>query len=199
MEWIIAIVIAVFGVSVVTGLHAAQKKPEVVKTPQEKPMKRMNSEEILSQLKMLAMKKPPKDLATIGAMCYKVAMPPERVDYICPKDGSKTLYKQQYVHFIQYDLPRIRALAENMPSVTVTIDESEFCKKCSPKVTNPQIIMTVHYTDRTHTVKGITDRDLQLMHDFLSGKDRFTNEYDAETPLKDYIPRLEELLGVKLQ
>lgn len=199
MEWIVALVIAVFSISVVGGIHAAQKKADVTKPVQENTMKRMTSEEIRSQLTMLAMKKPPKDLADIGAMCYKVAMPPERVDYICPKDGSKTLYKQQYVHFIQYDIPRMRTLAETMPSILVSLDESEFCKKCSPNVTNPQIIMTVHYTDRTHTVKGVSDRDLQLMRDFLSGKDRFTNEYDAETALKDYIPRLEELLGVKIK
>ncbi len=198
MELIITLVVIVFGFGIVTGIHAYQKTADVKKVQEVQTMQRLSSNEIQKQLTVLAKRSPPSKLSDIGAMCYKVAAPPDRVEYVCPKDGEKTLYKNTMVHFIMSDLPSIRSYASRMPGVTVTIDESELCKKCSPHNDAPQVHMTVTFADRTHTVDSVTMQDLQLMFEFLSGKDRHLGSYDAETALKDYIPRLEELFGVKI-
>lgn len=199
MYWYIIILVIIGAVSFVGTVHAVQKHADTQKKVQVKPMKRLSSEDIRSQLKILSMKSIPKDIEIRGAMCYDVAMPPERVEYVCPKDGSKTIYTTEMVEFIEYQLPAIRSLAETMPSVSVTVDESEFCKKCSPNIKIPQVSMTIHFSDRTHTVKGISLRDIKIMYAFLSGNDRYKDEYDAETALQDLIPRLEQLLGVTIK
>ncbi len=198
MHWYIIILVIIGAVSFVGTVHAVQKHADTQKKVQVKPMKRLSSEEIRSKLKILSMKSVPNDIEIRGAMCYDMAMPPERVEYVCSKDGSKTIYTTEMVEFIEYQLPAIRSLAESMPSISVVIDETEFCKKCSPTVKDPQLIMTVLYSDRSHRVKGITVRDITIMHDFLSGKDRYKDEFDAETALKDCIPRLEQLLGITI-
>lgn len=199
MYWIIIIITFVGAVSFACTAYALQKQVDTKKTTQEKSNKRLSSDEIRSQLKMLSLKPVPNDIEMRGAMCYDVAMPPERTEYVCPTDGSKTLYTREMVHLIEYELPAIRSFAESMPSVSVSIDESEFCKKCSPTIKKPRVNMTIHYSDRSHTVKGISIRDIMIMHAFLSGNDRYKDEYDAETALQDLIPRLEQLLGVTIK
>ena len=198
MELLITIVVIVFGFGIVTGIHALQKTADTKKQGQEQKMNRLSSDQIRKQLTTLSLKQPPKDLSMRGAMCYDMAMPPERGEYVCPVDGEKTLYTTYMVNFIMYDLPAIRDIAGAMPGVTVTIDESQFCRICSPDIKDPQLIMTVNYSDRTHTVKGITTEDLKLMREFLTGKDRHKDDFDAESALKEYIPRLEELFGVTI-
>ena len=40
---------------------------------------------------------------------------------------------------------------------------------------------------------------MKILYKFFSGTDIHTTEYDAQEPLKDYIPRIEQLLGVKMK
>ena len=51
----------------------------------------LSHQEIQKQLAQIASKPAPKKLV-MGAMCYKVAGPPSRIDYVCPTCGEKTLY-----------------------------------------------------------------------------------------------------------
>lgn len=51
----------------------------------------MQRDEMRKRLEELAKSAPPKDLSS-GAMCYEMATPPERAEYVCPACGDKTLY-----------------------------------------------------------------------------------------------------------
>jgi len=163
----------------------------------------LSKEEIAQRLKKLANSPPPKNLS-MGAMCYDMAGPPERTDYVCPECGEKTIYSKEgkdrraSTNFIQYDLPDCRRMAKDIKGVTVELDEHEFCKKCSPKVKEPELIVKVRYAGRADAAvtRGITRDDLKLINEFASGSDRHSGAQGRETPLSQYITRLQELLGI---
>jgi len=163
----------------------------------------LSRKEITERLKKLAKSPPPKDLK-MGAMCYDMAGPPDRVDYVCPRCGEKTLYtnndKNRIVStfFLEYELSECRRLARDIKGITVELDEHEFCRKCSPGVKEPAMILKVRYSGRTDAAvtRGITRNDLKLINEFLSGSDRHTGEQGRETPLNQYMKRLQQLLGM---
>jgi hypothetical protein len=98
-------------------------------------------------------------------------------------------------------LPSYRRIAEDIKDFGVELDESQFCRKCSPEVKEPKLFLVVRYDGEAepHRYEGVTLDDIQLVSEFLTGKDKHTGGQDAESPLKNYIERLEKLLGVKLE
>ena len=54
-------------------------------------MSKFPREEMQRRLAALAQSKPPRDLSP-GAMCYRMAGPPEVAEYRCPACGAKTWY-----------------------------------------------------------------------------------------------------------
>jgi hypothetical protein len=159
--------------------------------------------EIEARLKVLARGPAPTELS-MGAMCYEMAAPPLRAEYVCPHCGEKTLYAygdEQYpaVSAVDSDLPGCRRLLPDVKGLTVTLDESAFCHTCSPEITDPRLVLVVTYPDGTsQRTEGVTPEDVQLLVEFTSGRDKHSGAQDGELPLKDYLPRLEKLLGVTL-
>lgn len=167
----------------------------------------LSKEEITKLLKKLAASKPPSQIKNIHALCYSQALPAEKFEYVCPKCGEKTIYaydpsKNKFnIDFLGYELSECRRLIKEIKvkGLNAQLDELEFCKKCCPQVTSARLILIVKYPgDKgVHRVKGVTANDLKLIWEFLSGKDKHVGNRDDETPLKDYLPRLQELLGIK--
>jgi hypothetical protein len=90
-------------------------------------------------------------------------------------------------------------MVKEIKGLAVTIDESEFCRKCSPAVMSPVVILITRYPDHKdeYRAKGVNSEDLVLIREFLEGSDRHKGAQDIETPLKNHLPRLRELLGIK--
>lgn len=80
----------------------------------------------------------------------------------------------------------------------VELDESEFCKKCSPNITAPRINIIIRAEDEPHSriVKGIDYWDISLIEIFCNELSTIEKGYGATAPLTEYIERLEALLGV---
>lgn len=154
---------------------------------------------IHDRLVSLSKKPAPKELK-MGAMCYEMAAPPQRVEYVCPKCGAKTLYASNYVNTIQ-NISSCRSQVESFKGLNAKLDESEFCKKCSPKIKDPQLCLEIKYTDdeKVHRTCDVTETDMQLIAEFLSGSNVHKTFYDAHEPLKDYMERLETLLDIKIE
>jgi hypothetical protein len=167
---------------------------------------------IRAMLKTLADAPAPKDLA-LGAMCYDVAPPPSRADYLCPKCGERTLYdnskaKQDkpyettLVEAVEWEIPSCRREFAELRKVagdTITFDESQFCRKCSPRVAKPRLVLHFSYgDDKTRDVESIKHDDLRILREFLAGKVKAKGDNEGEAALKDSLPRLQELLGVKI-
>ncbi len=184
------------------------KTPITVALEQKKPLatENLTREQVAGLLEKLAKSPPPGNLSQ-GAMCYSRVAPPDRSEYVCPSCGKKTLYARNdtkarnNVDFVMTDIPECRRLVKAIKGIELKIDESQFCEKCSPGAKSPQLILTVHYPGEkgTHQVKGICSHDLIILQEFLTGKDRHAGDTGQEKPLKEYLPRLQEILGIKVR
>ncbi len=165
-----------------------------------KPM--YSIKDIKTKLKRLAETAPPKDLA-FGAKCYSKSMPPETASYTCPECGEKTLYKakaDKYVNMnlLSYGLNACRNEISLVKGVNIKLDESEFCKKCSPDVEIPRLCLLLNISNTQDTIKryNINYLDIRLIREFLNDKLKHKNSFDFESPLVNYIERIQQLIGV---
>jgi len=175
-------------------------------SPAPAPASKVTKADITAKLRKLAAATDPANLK-MGAMCYKVAMPPRRAEYVCPRCGTRTLYADSSTKrtidpdFVQKGIVECRRRADLIKGLglSVSLDESEFCSKCRPSVNNPELILVVHYggKDGDWKVRRISTNDMKLLEEFLEGKDRHTADNDGQTAMKSYIERLRELLGTK--
>ena len=171
--------------------------------------KSLKQEDVQRRLLDLSKSPAPTELAP-GAMCYKPAMPPKSADYTCPKCGEKTLYNLETaedrnqatkaIGAVNVDIPNCRRTIKLIKGLNVSLDETQFCKKCSPDIQSPKLVLIINYEGgKQHSVEGVTNDDLILISEFLSGSDKHKDSGDFETPLKNHIKRLKELLGVEIE
>jgi hypothetical protein len=203
MWYLIIISIIVIGLVIGTGCKVSSNKNKTelvnMKIPHDSIPEVYTKKDIEKLLQDLS-KSEPKNLESFGAMCYEMAMPPERVEYVCPTCGEKTLYTDNYTELISWDLQLMRDYAAKLGEINCKLDESLFCKSCSPKDTEPQLCLIVKLKEETeHKTCGINKEDFALIDEFISGSTVHKDFYDAETPLKNYLPRIEELLGVEIE
>ena len=59
-------------------------------------------------------------------MCYKVARPSDRYEYVCPICEEKALHTNSYAYFFQKDLGACRSIAKNLSNFGVLLDETNF-------------------------------------------------------------------------
>lgn len=162
--------------------------------------------DIINKLRQLSITPKPVKLSK-DAMCYAKATPLEREEYVCPRCGEKTLYSEigslgtrDAITAIREDIPTCRKVIGGIADASIELDESQFCKKCNPSVKNPQLGLKVTYQNGApHRTWGISSNDCRILGEFFSGASKHKSGMDRETPLQDYIPRLEELLGVSLK
>ena len=135
-------------------------------------MKPLTKEQLEARLRKLAEAPPPKPEQP-AAMCYKMARPPDTADYVCPRDGSRTHYSDDISTAGQVlEVEALRDEAERLPGVAARIDDSEFCRKCTPKPPDqPTAILIVTLPDGTeHRKRGVGLGDMQILREFLAGK-----------------------------
>ena len=161
-------------------------------------IKSLSRSEIRQKLKKLSETPPPKDLKP-GACCYDMAGPPNRAEYVCPKCGEKTLYTNAVAMAVGWELPTARRTLKEVQKLSgpgIALDESQFCRKCSPTITDPKLVLQIFYdSGQPHTVVGMSSRDLQLLQEFFRGTFVHDEGPRGEVPLKNYEKRLQELLG----
>jgi hypothetical protein len=192
------------------GTRISKTHPQMITmtdaSPVPAPASKVTKAEISARLRKLAAAPDPSNLK-MGAMCYKVAMPPRRAEYVCPRCGTRTLYADSSAkktldpEFVKKDIVECRRRADLIKGLglAVSLDESEFCSKCRPSINNPELILVVHYggKDGDWKVRRISANDMKLLEEFLEGKDRHTENNDGQTAMKSHIERLRELLGTK--
>lgn len=152
-----------------------------------------------SRLEKLSFTPAPGNL-NMGAMCYKVAMNVKRIEFVCPVCGEKTIYpeKSHNAIYINNQLEKTRREIKKMKSFDIKLDETQFCKKCSPKTKNPKLFLVINYSDAKPSKVQIKNyNDIVLLREFLEGKIVHKYSSDRETPLRQHLPRIKELLGIK--
>lgn len=165
------------------------------------------------RLNQLARSAPPKNLK-MGAMCYDMAGPPDRIDFICPHCGSRTAYanppwvegdrsqdeSRRRFGLVTNHIPKCRNLIKKVHGIEATLDETELCAACCPKVQQPSLILVLRPqagADLRRT-RDITPDDLQALAAFLEGRDRWVGEQEAEYAVRNRLQRLAEMLGLEV-
>jgi hypothetical protein len=201
MWYIIIVLVVSIGITIgVAGCKINNGKKKPIGNQNDSIMSAYTKAEIEKKLKKLSESPAPKNLS-MGAMCYEMAALPDRAEYICPVCGEKTIYTDQYRSFVYSELQECRSYVEAIRGINAKLDESQFCKKCSPDVTDPELCLITQLEGENTPYKccGIYSTDLQVISEFLNGKDVHSLFNEREEPLKDYVSRIEELLGVKIE
>lgn len=161
----------------------------------------MSRADIEQMLRNLASRKAPQP--TMGAMCYEMAAPPARAEYVCPVCGQKTLYTKELARTVEWEVDSCRrelALITTRTPLRLTLDESSFCKHCSPNAKARALALVVTYGDGTsHRTSPVSLEDLSILAGFLGGDDSYKTSNDGTSPLVLYLPRLRELLGTQAE
>lgn len=151
-------------------------------------------------LKRLAEKPVPTKLS-FGAMCYDMASPPERTEYVCTVCGTKTIHSVK--HLGGWDNPAIsvqnyRATLEQLRKLGLDakLDESFLCSKCK-KAGESALFLEVTINKRVVRNALIEVNDLRKLIAFVQGNLVWKGDQDREFPLKPELPRIRQLLGVK--
>jgi hypothetical protein len=120
------------------------------------------------------------------------------MEYVCPVCGEKTLYTNRVSGSWSAELEDCRRVFTTMPKrETLTLDESSFCKKCTPGTNAPALKLQIRFDNgTTNSVSGISGDDLRILKGFLSGKLDCPTENDGTTALKNKLPRLRKILGI---
>ena len=157
----------------------------------------MSKSDIEKMLGRLERRKAPKP--QMGAMCYEAVSVLTRPEYVCPTCGEKTLYAKDRAPLVSAELEACRReleIVKKSTKLALALDESAFCKHCSPDVDKPQLGLTITYADgASHSASPITRTDLFIVRDFLKGELSYTGYTEDTYPLKANLPRLRELLG----
>jgi len=163
-----------------------------------KPLTRQELDQKLFKLRQSS----PKIQNQRGALCYKPRAEPTTMDYICPKDGQRTQYPRHQVgggsaYLAAHDIASMREIMRSIGKPNLSLDESELCRKCKPKVKDPRAVLVVKIPGMPeHRFPGVTHSDLVLVREFLAGKEVHKEFNHATTPLKEDIPRIKMLLGL---
>ncbi|MBL8025700.1 MAG: hypothetical protein JNL74_04780 [Fibrobacteres bacterium] len=167
--------------------------------PESKSSKILKTrQQITDQLRLLKRSEAPEEKR--GAMCYKMAAPPDRVEYNCPKCGDKTLYSGDLFESVIDDIEACRRIIDTIhvaDDMKLILDESSFCSHCSPNAGKPQLGLTVSYGNGfSKKTSHISEIDVVLLISFLEGKQSYKTFNDGTEAIKKALPRLCELLGV---
>lgn len=150
-------------------------------------------------LKRLAEKPVPTKLE-MGAMCYDMAMPPERAEYVCPACGTKTIHATKGPD--GWNVPALsvkdyRTAIEQLRKLGLDarLDESSLCSACRKEGVSG---LFLEVTIKGRVIRNALQRedDLRKLIAFVQGDLVWKGEQDRELPLKPELPRIRQLLGV---
>lgn len=164
----------------------------------------LDRQDLEKKLQDLAKAPAPTKLAP-GAMCYDMAMPSERIEYVCPICSEKTLYANDKTGFWGIrDAGTYRRLAKQLQEkgLDCKLDESAFCQKCGKDIKEKTFVLETKWPgqEKPHRATVRNPNELTLIQEFLEGKmvhQGIPGDGRGETPLKNHLPRLRELLGLQ--
>lgn len=165
-----------------------------------KKIKSLSRPQLVALLNRLKTTQPPEP--RIGALCYETVTIYERVEYICPHCGEKTLYPRspEAAQLLNVEeLEREFGIFRKESPLKMEIEENGYCKHCDSGSKPRGVTLIVTYEDGSiHRCFPFTKTDLNLLKALLTGKLLWDAGDENQFLLSEQIPRLQELLGVKL-
>lgn len=200
MPYMIVLCMVIVALLCVLGVARAQDATERnVPTPvTRRSVRSLSRDQLQEKLRALDSRAAPEP--KMGAMCYDMAAPPERADYVCPRCGEKTLYARNDAAFVAWELDACRREFEILrkeSDLALALDESSYCAHCSPSARLHRLALVVTYADgSSHTNAPVSCEDLRILRGFMKGRRDYETFNDGTRPLKEVMLRLRELLDV---
>ena len=140
-----------------------------------------------------------------GATYYAIATLPERIGYTCQKCREKTFYSRKAdgnweLLFELGAVDTYRRLTKQIRGhgLNVILDESSFCQNCGKDAQSKAFVLEIRWSGqkKPHRASLQDTTDFLLVLEFLEGKGKHVGPQGRETPLKNHLPRLRELIGI---
>ena len=152
--------------------------------------------------------------STILAMCYAVAMPMERIEYVCLECGGKTLYPnlEQWIWGMNINYRRLVKKLQTL-GLDITLDERSFCHECRATMDLEPVDgyrdkyewhVVITYNGKT-TRSQLGNWELEKLIAYLENKKTWREEImdegeihylSDEQPLEPELPLIRQLLGL---
>ncbi|MFO7627702.1 MAG: hypothetical protein R6V62_10610 [Candidatus Fermentibacteraceae bacterium] len=135
----------------------------------------------------------------MGAMCYSPVALPERVEYVCPVCGERTFYGQYEGSFVQWELPAMRRMVEEMEGngFFELLLEETFCGHCTAGDPTGEARLLVVYAEGDTVRTPVCLNDLQMLEGLVRGELSYTQSNDSQSPLRSSLDRLRTILGME--
>lgn len=120
--------------------------------------------------------------------CYEPIMEDLVVEYVCPACGEKTIYDSQW----GFEADNVQVLRRRMNKLSnypeVRLDESQFCRKCTPDVKElPLAQLVFTFDDGTSLSEPVLRKEkIDLLVEMISGKTPYAS---AGKPFRYYVDR----------
>lgn len=206
MSFIAIVILAVFLLVAGIGMSISfWKRPEMKPVASQQIINSSRSE-IEDMLQQIQRKKVPE--LKMGAQCYSPGNIAHNQEYVCPRDGEKTVYavKDQGIPWVISQIVGMRRIAEHINSITdlasLRLDESRLCNKCFPDLRSEDryVSLITKYPDgREHLYPKVSADDLRILVGFFEKKLVYETDQEWERPLKDQAAKIREMLGEEEQ
>ncbi len=199
----IVVVIVVLAAWLTVSARAQESRPRGEPSLGFERFLAMSREDVQRALKKI--EAGPAPVEKMGAMCYKAAMAPDNMEYICPLDGEKTVFARGAKAYGQAESVvetrrLLKDLGARVRGVSFSLDERTLCSRCSPGLDDKQrqASLILQFADgRVVRTDDVSSQDIRYLEGFFSGGISYKTSNDGELPLKQVDARLRELLGEK--
>jgi len=143
---------------------------------------------------------PSTSTTEIGAMCYVIMMPLERMDYVCPLCKTKTHHESENWGEPKWQVEKYRKQMKHVKELgaEAALDETDLCSQCrrdKDTDTNAANLYILVWVDKRVVRTQLKKHDLTKVIAFLEKKDVWLDGED-EYPLKGSLPRIRTILGL---
>ena len=143
---------------------------------------------------------PPSDEDINGAMCYVPDYDWNKVEYVCPVCGYKSVYIDIQMVYIDTYIPKLRDMVKHFPQTNILLDEKEYCQSCSPSVTNPKVYLMIPEGEkRFRRVPVLCQRDMEIIDMILRGSNIQKIEKNPTDSRLRYLIKLEAMIRGKTE
>ncbi|MFA6356865.1 MAG: hypothetical protein WCY23_07140 [Candidatus Omnitrophota bacterium] len=135
--------------------------PEARAEKQEKA--KFTKDDLINSLKKMS--ESPKDIKTVCAMCYDMAVQPEEAEFSCNECGRVTVYSRRTNEgALVRELPYIKRSFESLP-YDVSLDATGLCSTCGVNRSKVIVVDTACYNcGKRFKWKISNSNDLNMVH-----------------------------------
>ena len=186
------------------GIRSSFSQPQKSKDITSDQIMTSSRSTLNDMLKQIEQKDAPEQ--KMGAMCYDMVMGPEYIDFVCPRDGEKTVYdrKNYDSYSVVEDAVEMKRFVKHINSTTdladLQLDTTKLCIACYPNLNTDQrfvSLITTYPDGKEYVYDNVSLEDLRILNGFFESNLYYKTYFDEEIALKGKLEKIKTLLGLK--